>query len=74
MKTPAQRLIALLCIAAVLLFALAAPGGAMLAEPFAPLWIFLFLALTLLPRAADPVIVTRRPYTAVQVSRPPPIA
>lgn len=74
MRTPAQRLIALLCIAAVLLLAFTAPGSAILADPFAPLWIFLFLALTLIPRVADPSIITRRPHTVTLVSRPPPIA
>ncbi len=75
MRSPLQKLIALLCLAALLAAALAAPGAVVFFAILAPLWLYFG---TLTPQriefAAVSYALPGRPFLTVLASRPPPAA
>lgn len=73
--TLARRLIAFLCIAAIVFAAFAPPGAATLPAILPPLWLCLFVVVGLLIRdEADEFQRPSRPFLLVLASRPPPFA
>jgi hypothetical protein len=69
------RLIAILCLAAILLAALTPAASGQFAAVLVPLWFFCVTTVIFsIRRWAEPVASTSAPYLPLVASRPPPLA
>ncbi len=74
MVRKSSRLVALLCIVAIVVMAFALPDPGALPATLAPLWLVLFVLSAFIGRACGSSWKILRPVFLILVPRPPPAA